>query len=256
MAAKTELETSTVSLQKSKDLDSLQNEGGLTAGPGLCDREIVEVAVHMLRSSVVIFILGLAAFGLQACGLRPEPQESCNFVQNGDQQRVSWGAQTPVLLYIHEDSVHRDYYEAMKSAAEVWNKSVGRDVLKIAGVTRKGPSNVPDGVNLISFQRDWDGDPLEQARTTIWWAGEKIYEADIKINERFKFFGGNTPEADKIDMQSLMIHEFGHVLGLKHVDVPPSVMVPTLASASSSRPESGFRRKLSEIDKKSVGCEY
>lgn len=210
----------------------------------------------MRRSFIFAISMVAIAVGLQACGMRPAPQESCNFVQNSDQQRVSWGAQTPVVLYI-DSSVPNIYFDAIKAAAETWNAGVGREIIKIGGWTNRSQNQAPDGVNLISFEQSWDGTRTEQARTTIFWAGSRIYEADVRVNERdFNFFAGSTPEAGKVDMQSLMIHEFGHVLGLRHTEFPQSVMLPTLASASSANSTLALRRQLIEEDRKSIRCEY
>jgi Matrixin len=210
----------------------------------------------MTRNYWALMILLIAAVALQACGMRPNPQVSCNFVQNSDQQRVSWGAQTPVVLLI-DSSVPGIYFDSMQSAARTWNEAVGREVIKVGGWTTSGPNALPDGVNLVYFQPRWDGAANEQARTTIYWSGSRIYEADIKINSQdFDFFAGDTGEAGKLDMESLMIHEFGHVLGLKHILTPGSVMAPTLSSAMATNLSAGFRRNLSTDDRKSIACEY
>lgn len=207
------------------------------------------------RGWMILTLMVAVGVGLQACGMKPSPQESCNFVQNGDQQRVSWGAQTPIVLYI-DSSVPGVHFDAIKAAADTWNKSVGREVLKIGGWVNHPPGNGPDGVNLIYFQDKWDGETTEQARTTIYWASDRIYEADVKINTQFKFDNGDMPEAGKLDMQSLMIHEFGHVLGLKHMNLPQSVMQPTLSAATTTNLRAGMRRTLSGEDQNSIRCEY
>lgn len=219
----------------------------------------------MRRRFYVVFSIMAFAAVLQACGMKPAPQEACNFVQNSEQQRVSWGAQVPVVLlisgYVPPEQRNAfdpsQYYEAIRIAANVWNEAIGREVLRIGGVTDLAPNFGRDQVNLISFDFDWNGNRAEQARTTINWVGSRIYEADIHINARdFKFFGDDNPGENEIDMVSLMIHEFGHVLGLKHIDAAQSVMQPTLASASRYMPQSAFRRQLSEIDLSSIRCEY
>jgi hypothetical protein len=188
--------------------------------------------------------------------MKPTPEASCNFVQNGDQQRVSWGAQTPVIILV-DSSVPSAYFDSIQRAVAVWNDATGREIIKIGGWTNVGPSAAPDGTNLLHFQKKWDGPSNEQARTTIYWSGDRIYEADVKINERdFGFSGSSTGEAGKLDMESLMIHEFGHVLGLKHMTSSGSVMQPTLSGATATNLSAGLRRLLTEEDKKSITCEY
>ncbi len=200
-------------------------------------------------------IVGLLVL-LEACGSKPTPQDSCNFVQNSDQQRVSWGSETPVVLYI-DSSVPSQYFASIQAAAVTWNKSVGREVLKIGGWTSSGPQSAPSGKNTIFFQKDWDGPSTEQARTTIYWSGSRISEAHVKINRRdFDFFSGSQPIVGKLDMESLILHEFGHVLGLKHSTETQSVMVPTLSGATAANPKVAMRRGLSDFDIKSISCEY
>jgi len=203
----------------------------------------------LLVGSLVI----MAALFIQACGPQmAAPQESCHFVQNSHQQRVSWKDQTPVKLYLHS-SVPSNYYAAIERATNVWNRALGREVLRIelTGVTG---SQIPsrDGDNMIYWLYTWEESrPMEQARTTVYWSGDRIYEADIRINARnFHFYGGEKSEDfTGVDLESLMIHEFGHVLGLAHNHKEGSVMNLTLNSGA-------LRRDLSKEDLSSISCEY
>jgi hypothetical protein len=216
---------------------------------------------QMVRSLYFIIMIATIGLGLQACGLRmppPAPQEACNFVQNSEQQRVSWGARAPVVLFI-DSSVPSAHFEAMRTAADEWNKVIGREVLKIGGWTNSGAGPKQDRVNGIYYIKDWENDRTnEQARTTVYWAGDQIFEADIRINGRdFQYFDGESPVVGRVDMVSLMIHEFGHVLGLSHAATSASVMAPSLPSASSqSVPNPALRRKISLDDEQSIRCEY
>ena len=204
----------------------------------------------MIRKALALLILSAFALALQACGTPIAPEEACNFVQNGQQQRVSWGAQLPVVVYI-DSSVPPEFFEAIRDAAMEWNRSIGRDVLKIGGWTQAGERPAQDGANIIHFLNSWEPNRSnEQARTTVYWAGDRIFEADIRINNfNFDFFGGAVPIAGRVDMQSLMVHEFGHVLGLAHTDSPVSVMARSLPSAT-------LRRDVTNLDLNSVRCEY
>jgi len=207
----------------------------------------------------LIFLIPLLSLGLvlQACGIKPKPEESCNFVQNGDLQRVSWGAQTPVIMYI-DSKVPGEFFESIQRAADNWNKAVGREVIKIGGWTDRVPVPRQDQVNVIYYLQDWESNKEnEQARTTIYWGGDRIYEADIRINNHnFEFFGGSEPIVGRVDMESLILHEMGHVLGLGHTNLKNSVMVKSLPHATEAVPGSAFRRKLSGDDTSSVQCEY
>ncbi len=199
----------------------------------------------------IVFLLGMAsvALALQACAQKLNPEESCNFVQNGDQQRVSWGGNLPVRIYI-DDSVEAQFYTDIMSAAQQWNDKIGREVLKVTLAKSSGrPSQ--DGANIIYQLSTWEESrTYEQARTTVYWSGDRIHEADIRINDfNFNFATSDELISNRVDIQSLLVHEFGHVLGLAHIDQAGSVMAKTLASATP-------RRVPSKSDVNSITCEY
>ena len=204
----------------------------------------------MYRKLIAIAVVAAVGVALQACGMKPSPQDSCNFVQNSELQRVSWGAQTPVIVYI-DSSVPAPFFDAINTAAEEWNRAVGREVLKIGGWVNRTGGPMQDRQNVIYYLGDWEPErPTEQARTTVYWAGDRVYEADIRLNGRnFNFFWGDDPVAGRVDIQSLVLHELGHVLGLAHNATPQSVMAKSLPSAT-------LRRNLSADDENSIRCEY
>ena len=162
----------------------------------------------------------------------PKTQDSCNFVTNSYHQRVSWSASVPVVMYV-DSSVPPQYYSAIQAAMTTWNQKLGRKVLVLGGWTQSsGPQK--DGANVIYWLKNWEAERVgyEQARTTIYWADDVISEADVRINAtgRFRYAGLQTPAHGEVDFQSLMLHEFGHVLGLQHTERLESVMVKILKS--------------------------
>lgn len=199
-----------------------------------------------------LLLLILLATGAVGCGHKIEPEQSCDFVQNGQLQRVSWKGQFPIEFYIHE-SVPEEFISSIQSAMGQWEAKLGRPLFKIKGIL-EGPidNSEKDGRNVITYMNQWDPDRnREQARTTILWLGDIIYESDIKLNGSgdFSFFSGPQPLSGKVDMESLVVHELGHVLGLQHNDAVPSVMATTLSSAT-------MRREPKPIDIQNFKCEY
>ncbi|MCB0391615.1 MAG: matrixin family metalloprotease [Bdellovibrionales bacterium] len=202
------------------------------------------------RSFYTTFLIIASALFIQACGNNIDPEPSCNFVQNSKMKRVSWKGGS-VKMYIHS-SVPTKYHTAIKDAAEVWNHQLGYKIISIEATV--GGENRPkqDNYNIIYWLSDWEENKKsEQARTTIYWTGSRIYEADIRINgSNHRFSATEDAINGHIDFKSLLIHELGHVIGLAHVEpTNKSVMHAYLANGVE-------RRKLTEVDESSLKCEY
>ena len=202
-------------------------------------------------SALVVCLVSSSFLLLQACSRNLDPQESCNFVQNSSLQRVSWKQNLPVRLFIHK-SVPPQYYLAIEAAIESWNSILGQKLLVIDafGTTGAGPDR--DGYSVLYWMDTWEANkPTEQARTTVYWSGSVIYEADIKFNAK-NFHFSPTPQdttAATVDFESLVLHELGHVLGLSHSSLQASVMNKNLANGVK-------RTSINEQDKESLQCEY
>ncbi len=233
------------------------------------------------RTLLLIPVLTL----LSACQNPPPSQDSCNFVLNSLNRRVSW-ARTPIQFYIDAASFEGPdelkYHKAIQEAMDVWNAEFETPVFELVGVTTALPAPrigldgrvTPDTFNAIySVEKSvFENTSMrdEQARTSISYVGDFISEADILIDgsERF-YFEDQAISASQglIQFKSLMIHEFGHVLGLGHVDDPSvnSVMYPRLQYGqmrpapllvASSSGEEQVTFLLPEVDRNSLSCEY
>ncbi|WP_413288271.1 matrixin family metalloprotease [Bdellovibrio sp. HCB337] len=216
-----------------------------------------------MRKYLAFLLLPLLATLLQGCA--PKPQEDCGFVQNVYGERISWKGEVPVTMYLHE-SVPAEYVRAIESAAGTWQDASGKKLFNIVTNQRvSGPINPQkDSKNVIYYFNTWESDKgSEQARTSIYWIGDQIKEADMRINAAtnpvtklpyFAYYwnqpGSTTPEpANAINIEALVIHELGHVLGLKHKDKDASVMATYLASNTD-------RTNIPDTDRSAVQCEY
>jgi hypothetical protein len=196
--------------------------------------------------------LVVMALVLEACA--PKSQDSCGFVQNSYGERVSWKAEVPVTMYLHT-SVPEEYVAAVVSAAQTWEKSAGRKLFNIVTTPRISGPNSPrqDGKNVIYFMDTWETERAsEQARTSVLWRGDQINETDIRVNTKdFSFYWNQGKSGSSVNIEALLLHEMGHVLGLKHNDdkTASSVMQTYLRSGDD-------RTEPSSVDTTDLKCEY
>lgn len=207
---------------------------------------------RLILLSTVITVVALA---LSACGYSYRSQKPCNFVQNVYGERVSWKGNLPITLYMH-NSVPSQFYPAFEEAIRAWEDALGRQVFVIGGYDVPGPLNPrQDRTNMIYWMDTWEENKSsEQARTSVYWIGDEIKEADIRINASpmpsgFQFFLAEPRSKDDVHLSSLLIHELGHVLGLRHNDKSGSVMATYLAS-------NVYRDQVGGLDVDSLKCEY
>lgn len=177
-------------------------------------------------------------------------QDSCNFLTNSMGIRVSWKSAPPIYFRI-TPSVPAKFDSAIISAAKKWNNSY-RTLVYVSRENEFTRQPGDDGANAIYWMNDWsDSSPNEQARTSVNWNISKITDTDIKINAKnFSYYiDADDNTAGKVHLESLLVHEFGHALGLSHITSPGSVMQPTLSAQT-------VRSIPSPLDIDSLNCEY
>lgn len=241
--------------------------------------------VFNLRHYVFLFI-SCAVLGGLIFLRHPKRQPDCGFVQNVYGQRISWKGKLPIEVEI-DSSIPVDLRPSIYRAAKTWETIAGQPLFVFKQNTRKNTGPNKDKKNGIYFLLNWDSNNrAEQGRTSVYWAGDEIQEADIRINgAQFAFYdrdpknlvflknaiefnlSGEKENANlgKTDLSSqtqqqpelgynfeaLMLHELGHFLGLKHKELSPAVSVmETYLAANTNRVD------LSDADKKNLKCVY
>lgn len=152
---------------------------------------------------------------------------------------------------------------AVQSAAATWN---GSGVAFSFPQIQEGPPPphggfsgiIRDIKNQIGWLSQWPREyPHKWAAATMAWINvnadpSRILEVDTAFNDEWKTWSTeSTPPYGAFNVQSVMLHEFGHWLQLWHSAAitqgqTPIVMQPTILPAGVG--ESGLRRNLSPDD--------
>lgn len=213
-------------------------------------------------TALFIFVV----FEIFLSGCAPKQSEDCGFVQNVYGQRISWKSNLPIKLVINQ-SIPVVLRPAVYRAAATWEKNIGRKAFEISEETNGSAKPARDRKNGIYFLTEWESDrKSEQGRTSVYWAGDEIQEADIRINgldfsyydqdpkQLVKSLNSSRPELASTDnvgynFEALLLHEMGHLLGLKHREDGGTVMATYLSAYTD-------RTSLASVDSQSVQCEY
>ena len=180
-------------------------------------------------------------------------KDSCGFAQNIYGERLSWKSEEVITFVLHE-SVPMKALPAIQKAMLTWDKILGRKVFELVPTgTNFEKIAKKDNLNVIYWYGagDWSrAKKEEQARTHVYWEGSKIVEADIRINSDFVSYYFEKPlAAGQVDLESVILHELGHVLGFAHQDRKISIMESILPAQTE-------RRELFKEDVDSLKCEY
>jgi hypothetical protein len=169
-------------------------------------------------------VLALLFFGLTA-----------GFSTTGDpdapEQPIVWPDPT-ITVSIHpdgsDDISDGSDIAAIRAALEAWSAPPCTNLALVDGGFDSNKTNADDGVNRIFFvESNWPSEFAGAAAVTISRVNagspDTWRDADILINGAGASWS-TTGEVHRHDVQSVVTHELGHLLGLKHAAHPEATM--------------------------------
>jgi len=134
--------------------------------------------------------------------------------------------------------------EALRAAVEAWNE-VPELPLRFRAVT------TPESTVRVKFCRGkWMGDldELGKALFTADISTGVVASAVVEINEcEHAFLAPDEVQDGRFDLQAVIAHELGHVLGLAHSDDPNALMFPRGGGGGLRSPKAEDRAKIAFI---------
>ena len=181
---------------------------------------------------------------------------------------VGW--RDTVVLKLH-DKVPSHIYGAAVNAAESWNKALGFELVSVNGYFsgERGDdlyASLGDDTSGIYFEDEWydkTGKKDTIIATTVWEVDpdnrSKIVRGDVILNSQNYEFGDSLDKSlasntnwPITDVESVLLHEIGHLIGLAHSSEDESSVM--LSSASFLNGVT--RRSLSAGDVENIRHRY
>ena len=74
------------------------------------------------------------------------------------------------------------------------------------------------------------------ATLTGYYSGSTIYDADVYTSKRHPFYSSREPDgcSGEYDIDGVMVHEVGHVIGIGHSNVQGATMYPSVSACNAN----------------------
>lgn len=183
--------------------------------------------------------------------LAEAPEPACGFFQSLAGYRVSWDSRTPVQLHVSSNWPDK-FKSTVEKAAKIWNSANNKAFLNLNFASAAvGTSPSTEGLNGLYWMTTWsETRATEQGVTSLRFKVSHVTEADIRVNSKyFSYYDEEMEWTGQVHLTSLLVHEFGHFLGLAHQTESKSVMYPYL-------PANTNRSSLFDFELDALKCEY
>jgi hypothetical protein len=174
----------------------------------------------------------ILALGLVLLGTRDLSAYLKFGVSAGNRVVVLKWSRTPVRYFVLDRAVPGVDAAAFQGAVgrgfRTWESVPTASITyQFAGFTSAEPG-AQDGISTIGFQSAPEQDRVLAATSFFVDAvsGELI-ESDIFFNTTFAWSVASSGEADRFDLESIAVHEIGHLSGLGHSMIGETEMLPT-----------------------------
>jgi len=214
-----------------------------TAGPAMAKDKVIAVdgvdkANAERRVEILVHVpsgqseAAAADKALQAQGAKkaPAPPQSNSYTFTG----LYWDVLPVVQNYNPAGSPQPGAQTALNNTYGPWSSVSGSNYrIQSGGTTTRCPSLVKEcpGAQRNDARNDVGWARLSNGTLGVTWSTSGTDEADMAINTRYVWSTGCTAQSGAFDLQSVYLHENGHVAGLGHSTDLSAVMYPSYQTA-------------------------
>lgn len=146
----------------------------------------------------------------------------CLITNSSGQFRIYFPSRIPFTYQLNTSTLP-EFVTTIEASAQQWNNVEASYFVFQRGANTSASSVGKDDINLVYFNMTGSGfEPNVIARSSTWTTsagGYQALESDLEWNGR-DFTPGLNGEINKIDLLSVMTHEFGHHTGIDHTGLP------------------------------------